>query len=132
MTDTEKTEKTEKKKKRNTYHTGKGHAIRLSLGVHALTPIVHSHAVALGLVARGSVTTVHTRDSAMTIGPLARQGAGRSALRTVLGVAALMLLVRLVLVLLLVVVVVVDRGNGAVIPEGHCVKGHVELVGRHN
>lgn len=68
----------------------------------------------------------------MTIGPLARQGAGRSALRTVLGVAALMLLVRLVLVLLLVVVVVVDRGNGAVIPEGHCVKGHVELVGRHN
>lgn len=69
----------------------------------------------------------------MTIGPFARQGAGRSALRPVLGVAALMLLVRLlVLVLLLVVVVVVDRRDGAVIPEGHCVKGHVELVGRHN
>lgn len=56
----------------------------------------------------------------MAIGPLACQGAGRSALRRVLGVAALMLLVRLlVLILLLVVVVVVDRGDGAVIPEGH-------------
>jgi hypothetical protein len=126
--------RTLKKKAKETYHTGEGHAIRLSLGVHALAAIVHSHAVAMGLVARSGISTTATH-SAMTIGPLARQGAGRGALRPVLGIATLVLLVMvlLVLVLLLVLqVVVVDRGDGAVIPEGHCVEGHVELVGRHN
>lgn len=126
--------RTLKKKTKETYHTGEGHAIRLSLSVHALAAIVHSHAVALRLVARSGITTTAAH-SAMTIGSLARQRAGRGALRPVLRIATLVLLVLvlLVLVLLLVLqVVVVDRGDGAVIPEGHCVEGHVELVGCHN